>query len=325
MGSKRLTGRPDSGERSVIPIVGGSHPKPISLREIVRIGWNRLMESRALTLLGAMGILLGVCCAAIFALRHGAPIPPEGDLTKAASFDIAVGIYVLTVALLLPSAGFSERGRRRWVAWNVALFLYGYSIETIQILRGLDPRFTRVGTPVDQILGLVFFLVALTIIVMFVIMVVRFFRPDCADKDSPVLLAIRYGCVAAMGAFAAGIWMSLSGGRRAGEAGNILSLHALGFHGLQAVPIVALLLNWSSADNLETRKWVHVTGISWLVACAAVAWQTFIGRSVFDVTPATLVTAFVLAVWSAIAAFSYWRWAQAPILRESPDISRTPR
>ena len=209
---------------------------------------------------------------------------------------------MLTVALLLPSAGFSERGRKRWVRWNTVLFTYGYTIETVQTFRGLDPRFSRVATPVDQILGGVFFLTALTIAVLFVIMAVKFFRRDRPDRDSPVLLAIKYGCAASIGAFAAGVWMSLIGGRTTGVAGNILPLHALGFHGLQAVPLIALLLLWSGADQHETRKWVHLTGVAWLIACAAVAWQTVAGRSIFDISPAMLVTVFVLIVWGAIAA-----------------------
>jgi hypothetical protein len=294
------------------------------LAEILRRGWARLMENRALTVMGVIGILLGMFCLVVMAARGGAPIPPEGDLHKPATFDIAVGIYLLTLALLLPSAGFSERGKKRWIAWNVGLFAYAFGIENIQIFRGLDPRFSRAAGPVDQILGGVFFLAALGTLVMFIIMAVRFFRRDRADRDSLVLLAIRYGSVAALGAFAAGIWMSAIQGRLTGEHGNVLPLHALGFHGLQAVPLVALLLIWSGADQRESRRWVHLTGVAWLTACAAVALQTIAGRSVFDVSPAMIVTAFVLAVWSGIALFALWRWARVPTPRQSPDISRTP-
>jgi hypothetical protein len=235
-----------------------------------------------------------------------------------------VGIYLLTIALLLPSAGFSDRGRKRWVHWTIAMFGYGYTIETVQTFRGLDPRFSRVAMPIDQILGLVFLLVALTTLVLFVIMAVRFFRRDRPHQDSPVLLAIKYGCASSLGAFGAGIWMSTIAGRHTGVAGNILPLHALGFHGLQAVPLVALLLLWSGASQRETRRWVHLTGTAWLAACGAVAWQTIAGRSISDVSPAMLVTAFVLAAWSGIALFAFWRWARLPTPRGSPDIPKTP-
>src|SRR6202007_1345535 len=91
----------------------------------------------------------------------------------------------------------------------------------------------------------------------------------------------------------------------------ILPLHALGFHGLQAVPVVALLLTWAGVNAADTRKWVHTTGIALVIACGAVAQQTVSGRSIFDLSPAMLVSGFVLIVWAAIAAFAFLRWTQS--------------
>jgi len=298
--------------------------KPVPLAEILRRTRNRLVESRPLALMGILGIVLGLICLAVLAVRGGAPIPPEGDLTKSASFDIAVGIYLLTVALLLPEAGFSDRGRKRWMWWNIGLVTYAYSIETIQIFRGLDPRFSRHASPIDQIAGLVFFVQALALMVVFFVLAAKFFKRDRPDANSPLLLAIRYGCVTAVGAFAAGIWMSVIQGRVTGQAGNILPLHALGFHGLQAVPMVALLLDWAGVDATKSRNWVHLTGTAWVTACAAVAYQTVAGRSVFDASPAILVSGFVLTVWGIGALYALWKWARVPIRPESPGISRMP-
>ncbi len=286
--------------------------EPVPLREILRRTRVRLMENRPLVLMGVLGIVLGLICLAVLVARGGAPIPPEGDLTKSASFDIAIGIYLITLALLLPTAQFTDRGRRRWVRWLIGLIAYAYTIETVQIFRGVDPRFSKVATPPEQIAGLVFFLTALGVMVLFIIMAVRFFSSKRADANSPLLLAIRYGCFTAIGAFAAGIWMSVINSRHTGQSGNILPLHALGFHGLQAVPLVALLLIWAGADDDETRKWVHITGTAWVIACAAVAWQTIAGRSIFDLSPAMMVSAFVLVIWGAGAAFAFWRWARVP-------------
>ncbi|HEV7387620.1 MAG TPA: hypothetical protein VGN73_03305 [Gemmatimonadaceae bacterium] len=283
---------------------------PLPLPEILRRARQRLMENRALVVMGTIGIVLGVICVAVFVARGGAPIPPEGDLTKAASFDTAIGIYLLTLALLVPSAGFSDRGRKRWVRWHIGLLTYAYAIETVQIFRGIDPRFSRVATPPEQILGMVFFLTALAVMVLFLIMAVKFFRSGRPDATSPVLLAIRYGAVTSIGAFIAGIWMSVIQGRHTGVSGNILPLHALGFHGLQAVPLVALLLVWAGATADETRKWVHITGIAWVIACAAVAQQTIAGRSIFDVSPTMMVAVFVLVVWGGGVLFAFARWAR---------------
>lgn len=284
------------------------------------------METRPIAWGGFLGIALGLFCLAI-ALVRGPFIPPEGELHKAITFDIAVGIYLLTIAFLVPSAGFSEKGRRRWLGWSIAIFAYSYSMETIQTLRGYDPRFSRVAPVPDQILGGLFALVAIGMIVTFVVLAKGFFRRGRSDAHSPVLLAIKYGCAATLGAFAAGLWMSAVQGRHTGAAGNILPLHALGFHGLQAIPIVALLLVWSGASDAETKRYVHITGIAWLVACAAVAWQTFIGRSVLEMAPATIASVFFMAAWGAIAVLGFWRWARVtPSFkrRVSPDTSRTP-
>ncbi len=297
------------------------------LGAIVSAGWSRLMETRWITWGGFLGIGLGLFCLAIAAIQ-GPLIPPEGELHKAITFDIAVGIYLLTLAFLVPDAGFSDKGRRRWIGWSIGVFVFSYSMETIQTLRGLDPRFSRVASVPDQILGGVFGLTAIGMIVLFVILAKGFFKRGRSDARSPVLLAIRYGCAATVGAFAAGLWMSALQGRHTGAAGNILPLHALGFHGLQAIPIIALLLVWSGASDNEARRYVHFTGIAWLAACAAVAWQTFVGHSVLEIAPATLASAFFLAAWAAIALLAFWRWARVtPSFRwrVSPDTSRTPR
>jgi hypothetical protein len=293
-----------------------SGAQPPRLNEIVRAGWHRLMETRPIAAAGFVAIALGLFCLAIAVVR-GPLIPPEGELQKAITFNIAVGIYLLTLAFLVPSAGFSEKGRRRWIGWTIGLFTYSIAIETIQTLRGLDPRFTRVGSIPDQILGGLFGLVATSLIVMFIILVKGFFRRDRSDARSPLLLAIKYGCASTMFGFATGLWMSAIGGRLTGEAGNVLPLHALGFHGLQAIPVIALLLTWSGANDSEAQGWVHFTGIAWLIACAAVAWQTFIGRSVLEISPATLASAFFLAAWAIIALVAFSRWA-----RVSPSFRR---
>lgn len=315
MGAQRVD-MGQNGEPDLTASIGVRHQPP-GVTEIISAGWTRLMQTRSIAFLGFAGIVLGLFCIGVQLVR-GPVIPPEGELHKAITFNIAVGIYLITIAFLVPEAGFSEKARRRWIAWTIGIFVYSYSLETIQTLRGLDPRFTRVGSPADQIAGGLFALVAIGMIVTFVILAKGFFRRDRRDAQSAELLAIKYGIVATMAAFAAGLWMSALAGRHTGAAGNILPLHALGFHGLQAIPVIALLLAWSGAGSRDTRKWVHATGIAWLAACAAVAWQTFIGRSVLEATPATIASVFLLAVWAAVAVFSFWRWARVtPSFRRS--------
>jgi hypothetical protein len=218
-----------------------------------------------------------------------------------------VGLYVLTLTFFVPGARFSPRGRAVWVGLTIAILVFSYSLETIQIMRGLDPRFSRAGSPVVQMLGGIFFLTALTLVVLFGILAWKYFR-NRSDSGSPLLLAIRYGFASVFAGFGAGLWLSANQGSHVGAEGNILPLHALGFHGLQAIPIIALFLMWAGASTEQSRRWVHIAGIAWLVACAAVAAQTAQGNAPMAITPASLAGAFVLLVWGGIALLAFRRW-----------------
>ena len=99
----------------------------------------------------------------------------------------------------------------------------------------IGPRFSRLGTLADVALGILLFVTALGLIVTFIVLAVKLFRGPAHDRDPLLLLGMRYGSATTMLAFAAGLWMSAVQGRLTGESGNILPLHALGFHGLQAV------------------------------------------------------------------------------------------
>ena len=267
---------------------------------VIRTIKSLYREERWIWRTALLGLALGGVCLVAMAV-HGPRIEPEGTLYKAASFDVAVGIYLLTIALMVPLAGFSERGRRIWRWTLVPPVWYGYGIETVQIFRGLDPRFSRVGGPVDQILGLVFFLSALGIFVNFLVLTARFlFRRLASADNAALVLALRYATVAAVLAFSIGIAMSALQGPRMGARGNLLPLHASGFHGLQAVPLVALLMSWSALDARASRRLVHVAGLAWLGFCAAVAWQSFSGRSVLEPSPASVIAAAFLLVYVAI-------------------------
>jgi hypothetical protein len=259
------------------------------------------VEAQPLLWLGVLGLALSVACTAI-AVGGGMVIPPEGDLTKAITFDGAVGAYLLTIGLFVPLAHFSRAGKRWWLSWTAGLALYAYGIETIQTLRGLDPRFSRAGGPLDQLAGLLFFQAALGLITTFGILGVKLWVRKAAGAERLMLLAIRYASLATAIAFAAGLWMSAIHGRRTGVGGNILPLHAIGFHGLQGIPVVAWLLSRSRATYDESRRWVHVAGVAWLAACLAIAWQTVAGRPVRELSPATMLACALMVTWGVIAA-----------------------
>jgi hypothetical protein len=248
---------------------------------------------------GMLGLALGLVCFIGMAF-HGVIVEPEGNLFKAASFDIAVGLYMLTLALVVKIAAFSPRGLRRFRSALIGLTLYGYAVETIQIFRGFDPRFSRVSSPLDQALGGIFFLSAIGILVCFLVLMTRFFFRPTTGESGALILALRYGTAASLLAFGVGITMSALGTPYLRANGNLLPLHAAGFHGIQAVPLVALLLGWARVSEAESRKTVHLAGILWLAFCLAIAWQTSAGRSVLEPSGAMAFASAFLLGWAFI-------------------------
>ena len=112
---------------------------------------NVYREERGLTLTALGGVALGAIVLAI-ALVRGPIVEPEGDLMKPATFNLAVGIFILSLIPWLPASGFTDAGRRLWRRWMMTMLIYSFGIETIQQLRGIDPRFS-LAEPASQIFG----------------------------------------------------------------------------------------------------------------------------------------------------------------------------
>ncbi|MBC7790013.1 MAG: hypothetical protein H7Z74_08700 [Anaerolineae bacterium] len=107
----------------------------------------------------------------------------------------------------------------------------------------------------DVAVGILLFLTAMGLIVTFIVLAVKLFRGPAPGRDPLLLFGMRYGSATTMLGFGAGLWMSAVQSRLTGEGGNILPLHAPGFHGLQAVPLIALLLNRSSLTPSSAERW----------------------------------------------------------------------
>ena len=231
-------------------------------------------------------------------------------MLEAAKFDAALGVYLLTLALVLPLAGFSAKGRRRWVGWTCGLTVFSFAMENVQAWRGLNPRFSPVAGPVDQALGGVFFLAALGVATLYFVPFARFFRRETLTDHPALALALRSAAAAAVIAFAVGIGMSVAQGRHVNGLGNLMPIHASGFHGLQALPLVALLLGWSHLTRSEAIRWVHIAGIGWLAVCLGLLAQALLGFDPLTLTLPTIVVALGAFLWAATAACM--RGAPAP-------------
>lgn len=263
----------------------------------------------SLVSVGVVGLLLSLLCLVAVAVR-GTFIPPEGKMLDAVTFTFGVGLFTLTMALLLPLAGYSSRARRRWRRGYLVFAGYGMAIESIQSFRGLDPRFPDAGGLLDVVAGIVFGMTAALNVVVFVLLGLRFFRTDVL-ADRPILrLGIRYGSGAVALSFAVGILMSVMGGRVVGDAGNLLVSHGLGVHGIQAIPLVALLVQRTGTAARATA-WIHAVGIGWLAASAAALAQALLGRPSFEtsVLTALIVAGLSVAFVGTSLALLSWRRA----------------
>lgn len=266
-------------------------------------------EEPGVTATALAGIVLGGLALIVAGVR-GSAVPPEGDLMKPATFDVAVGLFILSIIPWLPMSGFSDAARRRWRTWMIGLLIYAFAIETIQQFRGIDPRFSQ-AEPGSQIFGLIFFISALGIMSLAIALAVRAFDIRASGRGGLLVLGARWAGASMLIGFLAGFWLTANQGRVVGEAGNLLPLHAAGFHAVQAIPLVALLLAWSALPLDMARRWVHLAGAAWAAACIAIWWQTALGRAVTDLDGAGAASVILLAAWTVAALRALVAWRQA--------------
>lgn len=314
--SNRRSGRVAWGDAAAPPGRAAAAPSAVlrfadikarSILGTLLVLWKR---ERLVVACGLMAFLLAGICLGVAAARGSWHVPPEGRLLEAVKFEIGVGIYFLTLALLVPFAGMTARGRRRWVAGTVANALYFVPIEAVQGIRGFDPRFSRAGSVIDQAAGAIFGLTAIVTIVLFAVLVRRIFTRD-ALPDAPALrLAVGYGVAAIVFAFGSGIAMSLLQTRIIMGNGTLMPIHAAGFHGIQAVPAVALLLAWSPRAASVQYRLVHSAGLAWLALCIGLFWQAMAGMPAATPSIPSALAAAGFSAWAicfVIAAASYVR------------------
>lgn len=268
-------------------------------------------EERGVTMTAVAGIVLGGIAFLVAAVR-GPSIGPEGDLMKPATFDVAVGLFVLSLIPWLPVSGFSATARRRWRQWMIGLLIYAFGLETIQQFRGIDPRFSR-AEPASQIFGAIFFGVAMLILTLSVALAARAFDARTEGRRGLVVIAARWASASMLIGFLAGIWLSANQGRFVGAAGNLLPLHAAGFHAVQAMPLAALMLAWSATPVEIARRWLHIAGAAWAAGCLALWCQTALGRAVTDLASLGSIVALALfGVWAVVALRALVAWRTAP-------------
>jgi len=251
-----------------------------------------------------IGFILAAVCALYVAL-YGGVILPEGNVESAFSFNAAIAIFTLSIAALIQVSGLSTRSRKR-IRWGfVFTILIGHGIETIQHFRGINPRFTQVGTLTDVLVGTFFGLISLVLITLTVLVAISFFRRRQADPHPILTLGIRYAFLSTMISFAAGICMSVIQSRYTGSAGNFIVIHGLGFHALQTLPVLGWLIEQSNFNEKRARVLIHLGSVFWLISILLIGIQTFIGRSTFEMSLLPILAGVALLGWFVVLIISF--------------------
>ncbi|EFU39858.1 hypothetical protein PVOR_21264 [Paenibacillus vortex V453] len=234
-----------------------------------------------LMLAGLIGFLLAGFCG-IWVLLNGGPVAPDGDVSKAISFTAALGIFTISTAAILPVSGLRPRSKSIFRCCYIFLVLFSYFAETVQNFRGVNPRFVQNGSAFDVVIAISFSAVALLLLILYLIFGLQYFRKQAMKAHPELVLGIRYAMIAVLISFAAGIWISINAGRFTGIGGNIIWLHGLGFHALQAIPFVAWLSLRKSFNPAAKPILIHMSGIAYLLGLVAIGWQTLLGYSIAE-------------------------------------------
>ncbi|WP_437389393.1 hypothetical protein [Priestia filamentosa] len=270
-------------------------------------------------MISLLGFVLGIGIA-LYIYIFGNVVLPEGNLERAFSFDVALALFLLSIAAILPLSGLSSRKRAaiRW--FFIPAILYAYAFETIQHFRGINPRFSKVASnTVESITGNLFALDSLLIMIVVVLLAIPFYRKRQTNERPLVVLGIRYAFLSIMFSFAAGLWMSVLQSRYIGETGNLIVLHGLGFHALQTLP----LLGWlSEKDHIKKRHpgWlIHVGSLAWTISILLISIQTVIGRSVFEWTALPIISGIMLIIWFSSVVTAVFHLFRSK--KVTPDLS----
>lgn len=252
---------------------------------------------------GLLGLAESVFVLGLIAVR-GARVPPEGDLWKVFEAYAALGLFTITSAAILPLAGLGRVTAWLWRAGMALLVGYSYVFELSAHWRGLDPRLSDFWNAGQHAQSVLYFLSSQGYIALYLVLAAAFLRRPVAGR--PLLTsAIRHGLVSTFFGFAAGWWMLGSyQGRLLGEAANIVTLHAFGFHGLQATLLAAWL--HERAGRTDAGRWVRAAGWAWNAGNVALAAHIHADRGPLEASPAlamVVVAALVAAASSAVAAW----------------------
>ncbi len=100
-----------------------------------------------------------------------------------------------------------------------------------------------------------------------------------------------------------------SSGRGMGLSGNLIPAHGLGVHGIQALPLLALLLTWGRVHR--ARPLVHLAGAAWVGGVVAQVTQALRGAPPVEASLLPVLTGVGLALWAGVIGVGLVGWRKA--------------
>lgn len=207
---------------------------------------------------------------------------------KPLKFAISIPIYCVTIALLLKVYPYSFK-QKRWISriigWALILEV---PLVMIQAYRGVRSHFNFETAFDGAIFGWMGILILINTLVLFYMMFSAFFKK--LDTSIVMQRAIQFGWLAMIISIIAGQLMINNNAHSVGivdggtgmpithwntEGGDLRAVHFLGMHGIQLLPLLALLFTKRQATN--STLWIWVAGIAYLSFIAYIFVRTQAG------------------------------------------------
>ena len=216
---------------------------------------RRLFRERPVAMTGGTVAFACFLVMAVFVMVDNTQFLGIDRWVKPAKFFISIAIFLWTVGAYLYFLPESERFSRR-ISWAIiVIFTIEMAIIVGPAARGAKSHFNTT-TPINGALYTVMGLAILTNTFLVAVMAYRYFRNKVTSVSPALLWGMRLGLIIFLVGSVVGAYMSAQTGHTVGAvdggpglpfvnwstvAGDLRIAHFLGMHGLQAVPVAAII------------------------------------------------------------------------------------
>ena len=234
---------------------------------------------RAAYTVGALLILGGLVHLAILLTSGGSWEGPL-SLRKPTTFGLSFGVTLINVTWIASFVSLEDRTRTRLLGIFAAACVLETFLVSLQAWRGVPSHF-NMETPLDAVVAQTLAVGGFTLVAVLVMLTIAAFR-DRALLPLPLLLAVRTGLVALVGAQVVGGVMIATGVRLvfAGDpqlayatGGWLKPVHAALMHGILVLPLLAWLISRTHWDERAQGRvmWMGIALYALVVGAAVAA------------------------------------------------------